>query len=105
MEIIHRDDPKSKPLLEMVDDDIDDSGHILDSISCVKYKDGDFYRVKVITQEGVIPDKHTYKKKKKRWINGDYIVVIMLDEIKRMRTEQKYMRDEIEILKKTILQK
>ena len=62
MEIINKESI-SVPLLEKVEDDIDDPDYIIDNIRCVKYKTNKGYNVKVVAnKENIIPESHTFNK-------------------------------------------
>ena len=100
MEIIPKD-TLNTPLLNNLDDDLNDSDYIIDNIKCVKYKTNNSYRVKVIADnEKIIPKEHTFNKNKRSWITGDYLVVVMLDTIQNMRKDNLSLRNELECLKK-----
>ena len=102
MEIIN-EESISVPLLEKVEDDIDDPDYIIENIRCVKYKTNNGYSVKVVANNAdVIPNSHTFNKNNKKWITGDYLVVVMLDTIKNMKKEQENLRKEIIYLKNEI---
>ena len=92
MEIINKESI-DVPLLSNVDDELDDPNYIIDNIKCVKYKTKNGYSVKVIaSNKDIIPTKHTFNNKNKLWINGDYLVVVMLDTIQNMRKENEQMK-------------
>ena len=102
MEIIDKESI-DVPLLDKVEDDIDDPDYIIDNIKCVKYKINDGYKVKIIaTNSNIIPKKHTFNKNKKMWITGDYLVVVMLDTIKNMRKDNIRLQKEVDNLKREI---
>ena len=66
MEVISNSQDITTPLINAGEEDVDGPMFIINNIKCVRYTDGSNYRVKIIQKDPlVIPEKHTYKKKKK----------------------------------------
>tara|TARA_Y100000589_G_scaffold326538_1_gene366487 strand:+ start:662 stop:1033 length:372 start_codon:yes stop_codon:yes gene_type:complete len=99
-----------KPLLGD-DDGYDDinSMSIIDKLRCVSYKKihvkkktlgkNKTYledRVKVIQENKyVVPQQFVYENKDKVYMSGDYVSVLLLDCMKKMKQENNYLKDTV----------
>ena len=102
MEIIDKESIDS-PLLVNVEDEIYDSDYIIDNIKCYQYKTKNGHSVKVVANnDKIIPNTHTFNRNKKQWITGDYLVVVMLDVLKKMKDENKKINSELNRLRNEI---
>ena len=87
------------PLVGEDIDGLDNPDRIIDNIKCVKYMDGKNYRVKMICPDQEIPDMAIYQKKKKKWVSGDYMIVLMMQAIKDLKSQNSSLQRQINELR------
>jgi len=93
-----------------------DSMSTLDKLKCVSYKDVYIKKrvfkkdiicsnekVKILQEdEYVIPSQFVYTKNDRSYMSGNYISVLLLDSLKRLKEENKNLKDTVYSLQKRI---
>ena len=96
------------PLLENIENDIGNVEYMATKLRGISYRNKNKLFLKIVQgDEWVIPKEYTYKKKKKLFVHGDYIQILLLENIKQliiknenMETEMRRMKDRIYELEK-----
>lgn len=96
------------PLLENIENDIGNVEYMATKLRGISYRNKNKLFLKIVQgDEWVIPKEYTYKKKKKLFVHGDYIQILLLENIKQLirkneniETEMRRMKDRIYELEK-----
>ena len=94
-----------QPLLSEFEQEIRSSDKIIDNIYGVEYynKKSNSYGVRLLAiDENVIPKDHTYNKSNKIMINGDYIQIMLLDQVKILKKENSLLKANLSLLNNKI---
>jgi len=92
------------PLLENVENDIGDVEYMVNKLRGISYKNKNKLFIKIVQgDEWVIPKEYTYEKKKKLFVHGDYLQIILLENIKQLIRKNEKLEEEIRRMKEKII--
>ena len=93
------------PLLDNIEQDMGDVSYTLDNLSCVTYvRQGKTYVKIVQSNDNIIPNEFKYvdNKSKKRYINYEYLQILLIQNIKLLKEDNERLRDDVRLLKDKI---
>jgi|SaaInlV_165m_DNA_3_1040750.scaffolds.fasta_scaffold37155_1 hypothetical protein len=104
----------SSPLLQHIDEELSNTSYIIDNIRCVRYrnirkkkksklkifrkKKKSEYNLKIEQNaDNIIPNEYTYLNKDgKRFLKGDFFMILLCENLKSLITENKRMNQTID---------